>query len=81
MMAMRMKISKDGKVIESTPLSPADLQQTGPHTYLLATQFQPNTFTPGRYTLELTLRDLNAPQNGAAYLNGYVRTVEFEVTQ
>lgn len=81
MIAMRMKISKDGKVMETTPLSPADLQQTGPHTYLLATRFQPETFTPGRYTLELTLRDLNAPQNSAAYLIGYVRSVEFEVTQ
>jgi GWxTD domain-containing protein len=79
-MAMRMKISKDGKVVHTTPLSAADLQQTGPKTYLLATRFQPKTFEPGRYQLELTLRDLNAPQSSEAYLTGYVRTVEFDVT-
>ena len=71
-MTVKFKVSKDGKVIDNSPAMPADLQQTGPHTYLLATRFEPNTLKPGRYSLELTLRDLNAQKS-------YVNATEFTV--
>ena len=78
-MTMRMKVSRDGKVIDTTPTMPADLQQSGPHTYVLATRFDPNTLRPGHYALELTLRDMNAPKDSSAYKKGYVSTTEFDV--
>jgi GWxTD domain-containing protein len=78
-MMMRMKVSRGGKVIETTPLMPANLQQTGPHTYLLATRFDANTLQPGHYKLDITVRDMNAPKDTEAYTKGYVRTVEFDV--
>ena len=71
-MTMRMKVSRDGKVVDQSPTMPAELQQTGPHTYLLATRFDPNTLQPGKYSLELTLKDQNAKKD-------YVQTVDFTV--
>jgi GWxTD domain-containing protein len=71
-MTMRMKVSKDGKVIDTSAPMPADLQQTGPHTYLLATRFDPNTLQPGHYNLELTLKDTIANKS-------YTTSTEFEV--
>jgi GWxTD domain-containing protein len=73
-MTVKFKVSRDGKVIDSSPPMPADLQQTGPHTYLLATRFEPNTLRPGKYTLELTLRDTLAQKS-------YTNTAEFTVVQ
>ena len=78
-MTMKMKVSRDGKVIDTSPTLPADLQQTGPHTYLLATRFEPNTLKPGHYAIELTVRDMNAPKDSDAYKKGYVSVAEFVV--
>lgn len=71
-MTMKMIVSKDGKVIEKTAPEPAPLTQTGPHTWLIGTQFDANTFKPGHYALEVQLRDAKADK-------GYVNTVEFDV--
>lgn len=80
-MTLKMKVTKDGKPFASTPPVPADLTQTGPHTYLVATQFDPGTFKPGHYTLELTLKDQNAPKTSDAYTKGYVSTTTFDVVE
>jgi GWxTD domain-containing protein len=78
-MIMRMKVSKNGRVIDTTPPVPAELTQTGPHTWLLATQFEPNSFRVGHYLLEVQLRDMNAPKTSDAYIKGYVAVTEFDV--
>jgi len=78
---MKMKVSRDGKVVDGGSWMPVDLSQTGPHTYLLATQFEPNSLAPGHYTLEVTVRDMKADKTSEAYTKGYSRSAEFEVVQ
>ena len=80
-MSFRMKVLRGSTVVEQSPMMPANLQQTGPHTYLLATRFEPNTLSPGHYKLEITVKDMNAPKDSEAYMKGYVRSVEFDVTE
>lgn len=79
-MSFRMKVLRGSTLVEQSPMMPAALQQTGPHTYLLATRFEPNSFSPGHYKLEITVKDMNAPKDSEAYTKGYVRNVEFDVT-
>jgi GWxTD domain-containing protein len=78
-MTLKMTVSKDGKVIDRTPPEPAPLTQTGPHTWLIGTQFDPNTFKPGHYTIEVQLRDMKADRATDAFQKGYVSTAEFDV--
>ena len=78
---MKMKVSRDGKVVDAGSWMPVDLSQTGPHTYLLATQFEPNSLTPGHYTVEVTVRDMKADKTSDAYAKGFQRTAEFDVVQ
>jgi GWxTD domain-containing protein len=78
---MKMKVSRDGKVIDNGSWMPVELSQTGPHTYLLATQFDPNTFQPGHYALEVQLRDMKANKTSDAYTKGFAAKTEFEVVQ
>lgn len=80
-MTLKMKVTKDGKPFASTPPVPADLTQTGPHTYLVATQFDAGTFKPGHYTIEIMLKDINAPKTSDAYTKGYVSTTTFDVVE
>ncbi|HKS25779.1 MAG TPA: GWxTD domain-containing protein [Thermoanaerobaculia bacterium] len=80
-LSMRMVVSKDGKVLDRTPTEAAPLMQTGPHTWLVGTQFEPNTFKPGHYSIELQLRDLKADKTSEAFTKGYVNTAEFDVEQ
>jgi GWxTD domain-containing protein len=80
-MTMKMVVSKDGKVIDKTAPEPAPLTQTGPHTWLIGTQFDANTFKPGHYTIEVQLRDLKADKASELYSKGYVSTAEFDVEQ
>ena len=80
-MTLKMTVSKDGKVIDRTPPEPAPLTQTGPHTWLIGTQFDANTFKPGHYSIEVQLRDMNADKASEAYAKGYVSTTEFDVEQ
>jgi len=78
-MVMKMKVSRNGKIIDTTPSVPVELTQTGPHTWLLVTQFEANSFGSGHYILELQLRDMNAPKTSEAYVKGYVTMTEFDV--
>jgi GWxTD domain-containing protein len=80
-MTMKMIVSKDGKVVDRTPPEPAPLTQTGPHTWLIGTQFDANTFKPGHYSIEVQLRDMKADKASEAYAKGYVSTAEFDVEQ
>jgi GWxTD domain-containing protein len=80
-MTLKMIVSKDGKVVDRTPPEPAPLTQTGPHTWLIGTQFDANTFKPGHYSIEVQLRDMNADKASEAYAKGYVSTAEFDVEQ
>lgn len=80
-MTLKMTVSKDGKVIDRTPPEPAPLTQTGPHTWLIGTQFDPNTFKPGHYAIEVQVRDLKADKTSEAYTKGFVSTAEFDVEQ
>lgn len=76
--AMKLIVKKDGKVIDNGTWTPIQLSQSGPHTYLLATQFDPLSFSPGRYALELRIRDTKADKESDAF-KGYVKSAEFEV--
>ena len=78
-MTLKMTVSKDGKVIDKTPPEPAPLMQTGPHTWLIGTQFDPNTFKPGHYAIEVQVRDMKADKASDAFTKGYVSTAEFDV--
>lgn len=78
---MKMKVSRDGKVVDSGTWMPVDLSQTGPHTYILATQFEPNSLTPGHYTVDVTVRDMKADKTSDAYVKGYHNAAEFDVVQ
>ena len=80
-MTLKMTVSKDGKVVDRTPPEPAPLTQTGPHTWLIGTQFDPNTFKPGHYAIEVQVRDMKADKATDAYMKGYVSTAEFDVEQ
>ncbi len=80
-MTLRMIVSKDGKVLDRTPPEPAPLTQTGPHTWLIGTQFDANTFKPGHYSIEVQVRDMKADKASEAFTKGYVRTAEFDVVQ
>ena len=72
-LTLKMTVSRDGKVVSRTPPEPAPLTQTGPHTWLIGTQFEANTFKPGHYAIEVQLRDAKAPNAS------YVSTAEFDV--
>jgi GWxTD domain-containing protein len=76
-MSMRMTITRDGKQVDRTPMQPVELIQAGPHTWLVGTQFEANTFKPGKYGLELQLRDTKAAPPKDAFLT----KTEFEVVQ
>ena len=76
-MTMRMTITRDGKQVDRTPMQPVDLIQAGPHTWLVGTQFEANTFKPGHYGLELQLRDTKAEATKEPYLT----KTEFDVVQ
>jgi GWxTD domain-containing protein len=80
-MSMKMKVSKDGKLVDPGSWMPVDLAQTGPHTYLLATQFEPNALSPGHYALEVQLRDMKADKTSEAFTKGYFAKAEFDVVQ
>jgi|GEM_PF-1785888 len=78
-MTMKMTINRDGKQIDKTPPEPVTPTQTGPHSYLIGTQFDSNTFKPGHYLIAIQLRDMKADHASEAFTKGYARTVEFDV--
>ncbi len=52
-LSMAMTISRDGKVLHRTTPAPASLTQTGPHTWLIGPLFEPGSFPPGQYRIEM----------------------------
>jgi GWxTD domain-containing protein len=78
---MRMRVSRDAQVVDAGSWMPVDLSQTGPHTYLVGTQFEPGSLKPGHYTIEVTLRDMKADKTSEAYTKGYQGKAEFDVVQ
>ena len=77
----RMIFKRDGKEFARTPLEPAPLTQTGPNTFLIGTAFDPDTFQTGHYSLELHVRDMNAPADSELKTKGYVLTSEFDIVK
>jgi GWxTD domain-containing protein len=77
----KMTFKRDGKEFAKTPLEPAQLTQTGPNTFLVGNAFDPETFPAGHYSLELQVRDMNAPDGSPLRSKGYVLTSEFDVVK
>jgi GWxTD domain-containing protein len=77
----KMILKRDGKEFAKTPLEPVQLTQTGPNTFLVGNAFEPETFPAGHYTLELQVRDMNAPDASPLKKQGYVLTNEFDVVK
>lgn len=75
----QLTFSRDGKTVARMPLEPAQLTQTGPNTFLVGAAFDPNTFKPGHYTVELQVRDFNAPAGSELRSRGYVLNAAFDV--
>ena len=75
----QLTFARDGKTVARMPLEPAQLTQTGPNTFLLGAAFDPNTFKPGHYTVEVQVHDFNAPEGSELRTKGYVLSAEFEV--
>jgi GWxTD domain-containing protein len=71
-LTQRMLITRDGKHFARTPLEPVPLVRTGPNTWLIGNQFDPGTFKPGHYALELQVRDTISGKL-------YVEKTEFDV--
>lgn len=76
----KMTITKDGKPFFKSPVETSVPTQTGPKSYLVGISFDPATFKPGKYTVELQLRDMNAPEGSEPRTRGYVVSGDFEVT-
>jgi GWxTD domain-containing protein len=77
----KMTFKRDGKEFAKTPLEPAQITQTGPNTFLVGNAFDPETFPAGHYSLELQVRDMNAPDGSPLRSKGYVLTSEFDVVK
>ena len=77
----KMTFKRDGKEFAKTPLEPVQLTQTGPNTFLIGNAFDPETFPAGHYSLELQVRDMNAPDGSPLRSKGYVLTSEFDVVK
>jgi hypothetical protein len=77
----KMIFTRDGKEFAKTPLEPAPVTQTGPHTFLVGNAFDPETFPAGHYKVELQVRDMNAPEGSELRTKGYALTNEFDVAK
>ena len=77
----KMLFKRDGKEFARTPLEPVQLTQTGPNTFLVGNAFEAETFPAGHYTLELQVRDMNAPDGDPMKTRGYVLSTEFDVVK
>jgi GWxTD domain-containing protein len=77
----KMTFKKDGKEFAKTPLEPAQVTQTGPNTFLVGNGFDPETFPAGHYTLELQVRDMNAPEDSPLRKQGWVLNTEFDIAK
>lgn len=77
----KIAFTRDGKPAGKTPLEPAQVMQTGPNTFLIGATFDAANFKPGHYTIELQVRDFNAPEGSELRTKGWVLTSEFDVVQ
>lgn len=75
----KLSFTRDGQSFAKMPLEPAQLTQTGPNSFLLGAAFDPGTFKPGHYKVELQVRDFNAPEGSDLRTKGYLLTQEFDV--
>ena len=75
----KLTVTRDGQPFAKMPLEPAQLTQTGPNTFLIGLGFDPGSFKPGHYKVELQVRDFNAPEGSELRTKGYVLTNEFDV--
>jgi len=75
----KLTVTRDGQPFAKMPLEPAQLTQTGPNTFLIGLGFDPGSFKPGHYKVDLQVRDFNAPEGSEPRTKGYVLTNEFDV--
>lgn len=75
----KLTFSRDGKTFAKMPLEPSQLTQTGPNTFLIGAAFDPGSFKPGHYMVEVQVRDFNAPEGSELRTKGYVLTTEFDI--
>lgn len=80
-LTMSMTVLKDGTLLDRTAPAPAALTRTGPHSWLIGPLFEAGTFKPGRYAIELFIRDLKAPKESEAFRKGMSTRAEFEIVQ
>lgn len=75
-LTQKMTFKRDGADFAHTSLEEVQATQTGPNTFLIGNAFDPKTFPTGHYSIELQVRDMNAPDR-----KSYVLTSEFVIAQ
>lgn len=75
----KLTLTRDGKVVADMPLEPAQPAQTGPKTFLIGVGFDPGSFKPGHYSVELQVHEYNAAAGSELRSQNYVLTNEFDV--
>jgi hypothetical protein len=74
----RIGVLKDGQPAFAPLTGPAEMQILGPGYYATGSEIPLQSFEPGFYTFTLTVRDLNAPKDSAAF-KGIERKEDFVV--
>jgi GWxTD domain-containing protein len=74
----RIGVLKDGQPAFAPMTGPAEMQMLGPAYYATGSEIPLQTFEPGYYTFTLTVRDLNAAKDSAAF-KGIERKEDFVV--
>jgi GWxTD domain-containing protein len=63
----RIGVLRGGQPAFAPYTSPAELQPLGPNYYAAGSEIPLATFEPGYYTFTLSVRDMNAPRDSAAF--------------
>ena len=74
----KISVLRDGQPAFAPFTGPAEMQPLGPGYYATGSEIPLQTFEPGHYTFLLTVRDLGAPRDSAAF-KGIDRKEEFIV--
>jgi GWxTD domain-containing protein len=74
----RIGVLKDGQPAFAPMTGPAEMQILGPGYYATGSEIPLQSFEPGYYTFTLTVRDLSAPKDSAAF-KGMERKEDFVV--
>lgn len=77
----KMTITKDGQPFYKSPVDTITPTQTGPRSFLVGPAFGAGKLKPGKYMIELQLRDMNAPEGSDLRTKGHVVSTDFEVVQ